>query len=211
MGATAKPAIGTRFALFLYSTANMVGSLLALMVIGCYLMGIINEGWFYLTVGAYVFGYLISPKPSQTLQLSANPTPADILPVLDQLISHHGHKLPREGLDALQSIRRQLDELMPKLSQIAGGQGGITLIELTHAITRDLPATLANYTALPGTFAQMHPIRDGKTARVLLLEQLTVLNKAVETLSADLLSSDAERLANHGQYLEGKFGRTDFV
>lgn len=64
---------------------------------------------------------------------------------------------------------------------------------------------------LAGCFAQMHTLRDGKTAQTLLTEQLVLLHNELTEMAADLYSEDADKLISHGEYLKQKFQPYQFI
>jgi hypothetical protein len=62
-----------------------------------------------------------------------------------------------------------------------------------------------NYLALPSVFARLHPLREGKTAHQLLLEQLDLLDGKMREIAADLHHQNSQQLLIHGRFLEDKF------
>lgn len=207
-----QPSMSLRVALYLYSSRNIVGSVAALLVLGLFFSGFIANGWWLLTIGAYVFGALATPKSEAFEAKFLNDNQGDMLvEALDDLVSRAGPKLPSDAVRLLASIRSQVYELLPRMKVTDGGLTTLQAIDLTHAVGRDLPETIQNYLSLPTSFAQMHSIRDGKTARQLLVEQLDLLDKQVAEVANAVFGRDAEKLANHGQYLEQKFKPTDFL
>ena len=74
-----------------------------------------------------------------------------------------------------------------------------------------LPETLQNYTNLPPAFANLHPVRNGKTARQLLSEQLDLLDKQMVEVAVDLAKNDTQKLLAHGRFLEAKFSQSDLL
>ena len=197
----------TRIALFFYSLPNIVGCVCALAVLGLYFFGIIAQWWLALTVGAYVFGWLVTPATGRFEHDFAEKM--SMLDVLDALLERTGSKLPTEALQALKVIRGKVQELLPVLEKAEfSSQAGM---ELGNTIRRDLPATLANYLALPAGFASLHVVRDGKTAKQLLLEQLALFDGEITEMANDIYGEDADKLAAHGDYLRSKFQPVNFL
>jgi len=110
---------------------------------------------------------------------------------------------------ASQTIRSKVQDLLPRLYE--PGFPLSARIELGNAIRRDLPGTVANYLALPSGFASLHPVRGGKTARQLLVEQLALLDTEIGSIATDVFGNDADRLAAHGDYLRAKFQPVNFL
>ncbi|KAF0811436.1 hypothetical protein IGB42_04054 [Andreprevotia sp. IGB-42] len=199
--------LSTRLALFFYGMPNIVGSLCALVVLALYFGGVIAAWWFPLTVAAYVFGWLATPtrgrfEASLIERMS-------LIDALDALLASAGSKLPAEATTLLAAIRSKVVDLLPRLDE--AGFPTQARIELGNAIRRDLPHTVANYVALPSGFASLHPVRAGKTARQLLIEQLALLDSEIGSIANDVFGEDADKLAAHGDYLRGKFQPVNFL
>jgi hypothetical protein len=206
------PGLRTRLALFLYGTRNMVGSLCALAVLGLYYAGLIESWWLALTLGAYVAGWLATPpNPEFDFRYVNEVSQTNLLDMLDQLIQSSSARLPADAKQKLLEIREHAAACLAGQEDGAENLDAMHGIELTHALGRDLPETIRNYLALPPSFAQLYQVRDGKTPRQLLLEQLDLLSKEVGDISKDLYASTADKLAVHGQYLKQKFQSVQFL
>ena len=64
---------------------------------------------------------------------------------------------------------------------------------------------------LPPAFARFHRVRDNKTARELLVEQLQTLNDEFAQILADIHSEQIEKLEAHGKFLNQRFNRASSV
>jgi hypothetical protein len=65
--------------------------------------------------------------------------------------------------------------------------------------------------ALPGVFRTTHVLKDGKTARELLADQLGVLDGKMKEIVANVAGADAQALLANGKFLEMKFQQPDFL
>ena len=74
-----------------------------------------------------------------------------------------------------------------------------------------LAETLEHDFALPTVYMQTHPIKDGRTAQNLLLEQLELLDAQMKETVSDFNRDDTSKLLAHGRFLEEKFGKSLFV
>ncbi len=68
-----------------------------------------------------------------------------------------------------------------------------------------LPDTLKEYLKLPESLARSASIRQGGTAEMHLLEQLTLLDQTLHDFSRSLFLEDAKGLLIHGRFLREKF------
>ena len=76
-----------RFLLFLYSTPNIIGSLLGIIGLMLYFLGIINQFWFLIVIGLYAIGLLATPQRyNYELSMKNQLTAEDIQAELDGLI-----------------------------------------------------------------------------------------------------------------------------
>ena len=64
-----------------------------------------------------------------------------------------------------------------------------------------LPLALSNYIALPPAFRASKALRDGKTARQMLGEQLDLLDEQLQLVLENLTTADSQALITNGQFV----------
>lgn len=199
-----------RILLYLYSTRNIVACATALIGPALLFMDVIQEGWLLITAALYAVGYFVTPAPqvvdtvlTQTLSLDA------LIERFDHIVKQAHPQLHPAMVTRLQSIRRSIMEVLPRLSDARGFDDNLYTVRET--IARYLPETLANYVALPPMFRLTHVLKDGKTARDLLMDQLAVLDEKMQEVVANVARGDANALLANGQFLEDKFRERDFI
>jgi len=191
----------SRFWLFLYSSPNIAGTVLALGGLALYFFGIIKSYWPLIVSGLYLGGYLGWPRSEHLhLQLSNDLQEAQIGKELEELERKIKRRLPEELRDKVHSITQQIGELLPRVDDDPQHRH-----VLVQTATNYLPRMLEHYLNLPATFARFHPMKNGKTARQLLLEQLTLLDEQLRHIALDLHQGDAEALLTHSRFLKEKF------
>jgi len=196
--------------LFLYGTPNLVGSLLGLSGLGLYFGGIINCYWLFIVVGLYVAGVLLTPKrPAAHFTLQQDLAAEDIRETLENLIKRVRRKVPKEVLVKIEHIKESIFIILPKLDAFPGGAQSAYIVRQTAL--EFLPEALQHFLNLPPAFANVHPLKDGKTAKTLLLEQLDLLATTMEQMVEDAHRSDAEKLLVHGRFLEERFRKVDVL
>jgi len=202
--------LSTRILLYLYSTRNIVASAAALLGPALLFLGVIREGWLLITAALYAAGYFATPAPqvldpvlTQSLSFDA------LLERFDRLVKQARAQLPPAMAGRLDSIRRSIQEVLPRLAESRAFDDNLYTVRET--IARYLPETLANYIALPPMFRVTRVLKDGKTARDLLMDQLTVLDDQMKEVVGNLARGDADALLANGQFLEAKFRDRDFI
>jgi hypothetical protein len=200
----------TRVRLYLYGTRNLVGSACALIGPILLFTGVIHDYWLLITAGLYGAGWLLAPapKPVDTKELVQSLSTSTLLARLDEVIGQAKPALPAELSAHLTSIRGSIGEVLPRLSADAAGDD---LFVVRQTVLRYLPETLGNYLALPPLFRTTKALRDGKTARDLLGDQLSVLDTQMKEVVGNVARGDAEALLANGRFLEAKFTRRDFL
>ena len=129
----------------------------------------------------------------------------------------------QKKIDPLKSAlqERQLSEAAPLLIRIEeslrflflrlDGYQSDLLDTRPHDIQRIafdyLPDTLKEYLKLPESLARSASIRQGGTAEMHLLEQLTLLDQTLHDFSRSLFVEDAKGLLIHGRFLREKFNK----
>ena len=194
--------------LYLYSSRNIAGCLLALLGLGAYFGGLINQWWFPICLGLYAAGVLMVPgRELMEVESYRRFDSQRLADSVEQLISQTRHKLPAEALHILQSIPQVLQVLAPRLSGLDNSPmlPPDQVQTVIGAVTRDLPQTVAGYLRLPPAFANLHPLERGKTAKDLLNEQLQLLKNQLDKIAEAAFRDDADALVTNGQYLKEKF------
>ena len=202
--------IRTRLLLYLYSTRNIVACAAALVGPALLFLGLIQEGWLLITAALYGVGYFATPAPhvldaglAQSLTFDA------LLDQFDRVIKEARPQLQPAMLARLDSIRHSIGEVLPRLAERRGFDDNLYTVRET--ISRYLPETLANYVALPPMFRVSRVLKDGKTARDLLLDQLAVLDDQMKEVVGNVARGDADALLANGRFLEAKFRERDFI
>jgi hypothetical protein len=209
---TSKPATslttGQHLQLYLYSTRNIAGCVLAIGGLGLLFGGVIHDYWWTIVAGLYGAGAIGWPQRdwAQTA-LQTDLSVGQLAQQLRRLVDSVAPGLPKDALGPLRSIQNTLGELLPRLQDLSdrgviSGRDSFTVIE---TVRRYLPDTLAAYLRLPKYYAQMQTLADGRTAAQTLLEQLQVLDSSLKNVAKSAFAGDAEALVTNGQFLQNKF------
>lgn len=204
-----KPGFGTRIALYLYSTGNILGCLLALAGLGLFFAGVIDNYWGAIVAGLYLMGVFAIPRRSDDASLSAERFNEDnLLEALENTLKAVGPKLPERARNCLASIKTTLEGLLPALKSLEN-EAQLDLrsrVTVMSTITKYLPETLTAYLRLPPAFALAHHGSSGKTAQTLLVEQLEALDAQLKQVAQNAYAHDIERLVINGEFLQDRFG-----
>ena len=199
-----------RVLLFLYSTPNIVGCVLGIVGLLLYFGGVIQDFWLLIVVGLYLIGVLMTPRQSSfDLSIQTEVSADEIRNQLNDLVRKIRRRTPPEILAKVESIKESIFSILPLLTETNSGDRNVYTIRQTAF--EYLPRALENYLALPPAFANVHPVRDGKTARQLLNEQLELLDREMKAVVVDMSADDAQKLLAHGRFLEQKFNQQDFL
>jgi hypothetical protein len=201
---------GIRALLYLYSTRNIVACCAALIGPALLFLGVISQGWLLITAALYAAGYFATPAAHVLdMGLAQSLSFEDLVDRLDRIVSDARPQLQPTMIEHLESIRRSITEVLPKLADARGFDNNLYTVRET--VLRYLPETLANYVALPPAFRATRVLKAGKTARDLLTEQLTILDDQMKDVVANVAQDDAEALLANGKFLEAKFRERDFL
>jgi len=202
-----------RLLLFFYGNPNIAGCALALLGPLLLFAGVIGPGWLAITAGLYGVGWLLgwagrrTPEVERLIEDSL--TVGQTLERLDTLIGRVGPHLSADMNANLASVRTSVAEVLPRL--VGARSFDADLFTVRETVLRYLPETLANYVALPPVFRTTHALKDGKTARQLLAEQLALLDGKMREIVANVAGADAQALLANGKFLEMKFQQPDFL
>ncbi len=205
--------------LFLYSTPNLVGSVLGLLGLVYFFLPFIFKSVFapsgllelFIVFGLYALGLLITPR-TEALEnehriLDRELSAKELEKLLNSLIKKIRRRVQKPVLTKVVSIKDNVVMLLPHLEEMNRGQYDLHVVKQT--VTEYLPEMLTTYLELPPAFARIHKIRNGKTPQQILIEQLDILDKQMEQIVIDVNSKDAEALIAHGHFLKNKFANRD--
>lgn len=197
-----------RFLHYLYSTPNIVGSLLGMLGLILFFAGFIQQYWLLIVVGLYLIGALAAPKGKRyTLQMQNQANLDEIRSEMGNLLRKIQGKVPQDIFERVQSIQNTILEILPRIQDLNSSDYQVYTIRQTAV--QYLPETLEHYLNLPKAYAILHPVKDGKTARVLLAEQLTLMDGKLKEIADDFFRNDSQRLLVNGRFLEEKFGKQE--
>jgi hypothetical protein len=193
-----------RLPIFVYSNRNIAGSALALCAVGAYLGGFIHEFWYAIVAGAYGIGALAA-RDSGALETHINDemNVADAVAAVGKLAAEAQKRLPPDIATLVGEIATAVSEILPRLS--ARGVADATFVDVRSTATTYLPDTLNAYLAVPAAYRNTAVIRDGKTARQIVVEQLTVLAEKMKEIAQNAVQDDAQALLSNGRFLKDRF------
>ena len=192
--------VGSVFALIgiLLASSGIVGGLLAIpMIIGLYLLGAF--------IGAQLFreGRNVLERPDEDKSLD------ELKGELEQLVVRAKRNLPVELSERVESIKDSIVSILPTLASYEPGD--YNLYNIRQTALEYLPEAIDNYLNLPPAYANTQPVQGGKTARKLLLEQLVLLDEEMKDIVEDISQNDTQKLIVHGRFLADKFKKEELL
>lgn len=133
------------------------------------------------------------------------PTGDELLAAVDRIGPQIRGRVPSMVQFRVDRIVVVLRDTIPRLNQLGAGSRDAHSVMAT--VTSYLPEALDGYLRLPRTFADERPIEGGKTALMLLIDQLDLLLATMNQIFDAVCRSDAEALLAHGRFLAEKFGK----
>jgi hypothetical protein len=197
--------------LYVYSNKNIVGCVLGLGALAAFFAGFIHDYWGEIVAGAYGIGALATPgQPKLDTDLESSMTTQQIVTGLSAMVVRVGRLVPPDVLALVQSIVTSIDAILPMLERTASVADADSYA-IRQTALHYLPDTLAAYLKLPPTFRNLQQVQDGKTAKVLLVDQLTVLDGKMKEVAKNLLANDAQALVANGEFLRERFAKQSFL
>jgi len=190
---------------YLYSTKNIVGSLLAIVGLVLFFTGVVGALWPLIVIGLYLIGVLVAPGTA-TVDLRSGFDPDDVRHALDHEVHAVSGRVPADVLVKVQNIQQIILGILPRSGALPPGSPELFVVERTA--TDYLPTSLESYLNLPRAYATLHPVQDGKTAKQVLMDQLSLLESKMTEVADDVHRNDTDRLLANGRFLEERFGRS---
>jgi uncharacterized membrane protein YgcG len=144
-------------------------------------------------------------RPEPAVVLPRVPTGAELLEQINRIGPQIQGKVPSMVQFRVDKITGTLRETIPRLNQLGGGSRDAHSVMAT--VTSYLPEALGAYLRLPRSFADRRPIEGGKTALLILIDQLDLLAATMDEIFEAVCRSDADALVAHGRFLAEKFGK----
>jgi hypothetical protein len=133
------------------------------------------------------------------------PTPADITAALDRVEALAGDVSLNSAVVArVARVVQRLRETVPRMD--GAGLASADQYSLIATATSYLPEALGNYLRLPRDWANSRPLLGGKSALLILIDQLDLLGMTADKMYDAVLQKDARALIEHGRFLEERFG-----
>jgi hypothetical protein len=145
------------------------------------------------------------PAPVVETARPRTPTAADISAALDGVEQQvAGGAVPPLVRSRVARVVATVRDTVPRLANL--GPGSASAYTVVATATDYLPQALSNYTRLPRGWADSRPLEGGKTALMLLVDQLDLLAATMDQILDAVVRVDADALVAHGRFLQEKFG-----
>lgn len=128
----------------------------------------------------------------------------ELLADLDAFEAQIADQVPTAVLSRVNRVSAIVRETIPRLDQL--GAGSYQAHTVVATATSYLPEAVGGYLRLPRSWADSRPISGGKTALLLLCDQLDLLAYKMDQIFDAVCRADAAALVAHGQFLAEKFG-----
>jgi len=198
---------------YIYSQQNIVGSVLGLvgLIISSLLVALGSSLLLFLIIPTmYLIGALVMPQsPKYQLTFQHESTVEEIEIELNNLLKSTRGRVAKEVMAKIEGIVTSILDILPYIIDINSADSHIFVIRQTALDY--LPDMLESYLNLPPAFANLHVVRDGKTAKQILLAQLDMLDQELKEIAQDFHQANTDRLLVHGRFLESKFQRGDLL
>lgn len=202
-----------RFWAYFTSRQNLVGLVLAAFGLLLFAMRILRPSpiSILVIVALYVLGVVLTPRRSKedAIAMQQRMTEEQLRGQLDAYARTIRNRVPREIMLKVESIRASIESILPQIVRMNSGDK--TYYTIWQTATEYMPTAIDNYLALPTTFATMQPLRDGKTARQILGDQLDLLDREMKDIVIVVAENDTQKLLAHGRFLEEKFRKDDIL
>jgi hypothetical protein len=138
------------------------------------------------------------------LELPPVKTSAQLLAELDAFETGIEGRVPAAVQSRVARVSATVRDTIPRLDQL--GAGSYPAHTVIATATSYLPEAVGGYLRLPRQWADTRPIDGGKTALMVLCDQLDLLGYKMGQVLDAVVRADAAALVAHGAFLAEKFG-----
>ncbi len=198
---------------FLFSNKNILGCGLASIILVLSLLGIIKSLTPLIALMAYVFGYVAGPADKKiTFYHYQGENLTDYIGFINKMKNTVmiSQKIPEEAKSIIHNISQTGTELINFLhSDNKNVVLNEDMMNFTSIFDAYLPKIINQYSRLPSKYANEVKTSNGKTAKQMLIEQLTVLEQKVQEIAYGMYEDDVTALRANGNFLKEKFAKTN--
>jgi hypothetical protein len=202
-----------KFQKFLLSNKNIFGFGFASIIVLLGFIGIVKSFWIPISLMAYVFGYLLAPKDKEIKFFHfKGENLEDYIGFINKLSEkiNSSEKLPQDSKSIIINIIANANELLKFLQQKSDiNEFNEDMINLKAIFDSYLPKIVNQYERLPVKYATQVKTSNGKTAKEMLIEQLTLLQQKMTEISYGMYEDDVTALKVNGRFLKQKFEQTN--
>lgn len=198
---------------FIFSNSNIVGMGLATLAAVFALLGILKSYWIVVAILSYIVGYMLTPKEKEIkfYHIKGENTD-DYIGFVNKLQSkvEQSEKIPQEAKDIMKKLTLTANEVL----EFIKGNDNVNefsedIYSFKNIFDTYLPKLINQYEKLPVNYAISIKTSQGKTAKDMLLEQLTLVNNKVTEISHGMYENDVTALKVNGRFLKEKFDQTN--
>ncbi len=151
------------------------------------------------------FGSKVERAEDTAANIPRVPSSQDLLDAVDAVVQQaRDGKAPGMVQSRLGRVARIVRDTVPRLDTL--GQGSPQAYSVMATATNYLPDAIGGYLRLPRQWADSRPVDRGKTALMILIDQLDLLGATMDKVFDAVCRADAEALVVHGRFLAEKFG-----
>ena len=148
---------------------------------------------------------LLGREPERPkLELPPVRTSAELLADLEAFEAGLDQRVPSAVASRVARVIGIVRDTIPRLDQL--GAGSYQAHSVVATATSYLPEAVGGYLRLPRQWADTRPISNGKTALMVLCDQLDLLGYKMDQVFDAVCRADAAALVAHGAFLAEKFG-----
>ena len=113
-------------------------------------------------------------------------------------------RVPAAVMERFLHIRKTLLELLPRAREFPPGSMELFLLQQTALDY--LPNALNSYLRLPAVAARIDRVDGARTPMQVLVDELTLLDRQMDQVRAEVRRQDTDRFLAHDRFLEDRFG-----
>lgn len=194
---------------FLFSNKNMVGMGLAIITIILALFGVLKSYWMVVMLLSYILGYIATPKEKEIkfYHVKGENTD-DYMGFVSKLQNRMqvSNKMPQEAKALMSTLAGNATELLQFIKDNdTVDEYSEDINSFKNIFDTYLPKLVNQYEKLPSSYANSVKTSQGKTAKDMLLEQLTLVNQKIIEIAHGMYENDLTALKVNGRFLKEKF------
>ena len=197
---------------WLYSKKNIYALIATSMGLVLYLTGILGSLWWLVCIAIY--GLVYNLVQDDDINLSQIQNQSNKLKEVQEqflyFISENQDEIPNNIKNTINNMIETFSDLIVYLNKKNNFVNSEYLFSIEKIFNKYLPNIIEKYTMFPQKYVETFKIKNNKTTKDLLTEQINFLDQQLTKITNSIYSQDSKQIISNQKFLEERFSNDEW-